>query len=72
MLIGSNFYWSFVTGSIVKSSEGPVAVESKLGWLLSAPVDSRVVNLSTTYLAINGVPNNPNYDEQDDALVKSL
>ena len=56
----------------MKSSEGPVAVESKLGWLLSGPSDSREVNLSTTCLAINGVPNNSRYDEQDDFLVKSL
>ena len=40
MLIGSNFYWSFVTGDVVKSSERPVAVGSKLGWLLSGPIDS--------------------------------
>ena len=40
MLIGSNFYWNFVTGNVAKSSEGPVAVDSKLGWLLSGPIDS--------------------------------
>ena len=72
VLIGSNYYWNFVTGDIVKSSEGPVAVDSKLGWLLSGPIDSRETNLSSTCLAINGVPNNPRYDEHDDVLVGIL
>lgn len=27
-----DFYWNFVTGDVVKSSEGPVAIDSKLGW----------------------------------------
>ena len=63
MLIGSNYYWNFVTGDIVKSSERQVAVESKLGWLLSGPIDSCEMNLSTACLEINGVPNNPKYDE---------
>ena len=35
LLIGSDFYWSFVTGNIVESGESGslVAVESKLGWI---------------------------------------
>ena len=40
VLIGSNFYLNFTTGDIVKASEGPVAVESKLGWLLYGPINS--------------------------------
>ena len=56
----------------MKSSEGPVAVENKLGWLLSGPTDSRETNLSTACLVINGVPNNLKYNEQDDVLVSSL
>ena len=39
ILIGSNFYWNIVTGEIVKADEGPVAVNSRLGWLLSGPID---------------------------------
>ena len=39
--IGSDLYWSFAMGNIVKSGEsgGLVAVESKLGWILSSCVD---------------------------------
>ena len=40
LLIGPDFYWSFVTTNIVKSGEsrGLVAVETKFGWILSGCV----------------------------------
>ncbi|XP_074656840.1 uncharacterized protein LOC141910041 [Tubulanus polymorphus] len=38
VLIGSDFYYDFVTGHIVKSSVGPVAISSKLGYLVCGPV----------------------------------
>ena len=37
MLIGSDYYWQLVTGSICRGSSGPVAVHTKLGWVLSGP-----------------------------------
>ena len=39
ILIGANHYFDFVTGDIVKGSSGPVAIASKLGWLLSGPAN---------------------------------
>ena len=39
MLIGMNYYYQIVTGEVVKGNSGPVAVNSKLGWLLSGPYD---------------------------------
>ena len=40
LLIGSDLYWSFVTGNILKSGEsgGLVAVGTKFGWILSGCV----------------------------------
>ena len=40
LLIGSDLYWSFVTGNIVKSGEsgGLFPVETKFGWILSGCV----------------------------------
>jgi len=35
MLIESDFYCDIVTGDIRCGNEGPVAVNSKFGWLLS-------------------------------------
>ena len=40
MLIGADFYHDFVLGEVIKGSSGPVAIRSKLGWLLSGPCDS--------------------------------
>ena len=37
MLIGSDYYWQLVTGSICRGTSGPVAVHTKLGWVLSSP-----------------------------------
>ena len=42
VLVGSDFYWTLVTGEIVKTNKGPVAICSKLGWLLSGPADHTV------------------------------
>ena len=39
LLIGADYYWQFVQDEIVRG-EGPVAVKSKLGYLLSGPVPS--------------------------------
>ena len=38
LLIGNDFYWTFFTGGIKRVESGPVAMESKLGWILSGPV----------------------------------
>ena len=38
MLIGSDYYWDVITGDLKRSGNGPVAVSSKFGWLLSGPV----------------------------------
>ena len=39
MLIGSDFYWSLVTGRVRWGRIGPMAVHTKIGWILSGPVD---------------------------------
>ena len=73
ILIGSNFYWSVVTGEVVKADEGPVAVNSKLGWLLSGPMDSEEVHsVSHSNVVISGTLANATCDTSDDALFKCL
>ena len=37
MLIGSDYYWELVTGSICRGANGPIAIHTKLGWVLSGP-----------------------------------
>ena len=51
MLIGSDLYWEFVTGEV---AQGPVAINTTLGWMLSGPADlsgpqGSTVNIVTTH-----------------------
>lgn len=39
MLIGSDNYWRLVTGKLVNRGDGPTAVHTRLGWVLSGPVE---------------------------------
>ena len=36
-LIGSDYYWQLVTGGVCRGTSGPVAIHTKLGWVLSGP-----------------------------------
>ncbi len=38
LLVGSDYYWELATGRICRRNNGPIAVETKLGWVLSGPV----------------------------------
>lgn len=38
ILVGSDQYWSLVSGRVVRGEHGPIAIETKLGWVLLGPV----------------------------------
>ena len=48
ILIGADFYWRIVTGDVVRRDNGPTAISSKLGWLLSGPSTKNSTYESTT------------------------
>lgn len=56
ILVGSDQYWSLVSGRVVRGEHGPTAVKTKLGWVLSGPipegmqVDRQQSNLVTTHV----------------------
>ena len=55
VLIGSDYYWTIVTGEMKKGESDPVAVNSKLGWLLSGPLnDSATPTDMQSNLIISG------------------
>ena len=39
LLIGSDHYWKLVTGRVVCKEGGPVTIQTRLGWVLSGPVE---------------------------------
>ena len=50
ILVGLDYYWQFVTGEVKRGNNGPTAVYSSLGWLLSGPIVSRSTSLVTHVL----------------------
>jgi hypothetical protein len=40
VLIGSDHYWDFITGEVIQGENGPLAIASKFGWVLSGPSDT--------------------------------
>ena len=40
ILLGSDYYWTLLTGEVKRGSSGPVGVQTELGWVLSGPVDT--------------------------------
>ena len=68
LLVGSDFYWDFVSGGTQRGDKGPVAVETTLGWILSGPTEfirnpGQMVSLFTTHtLSINGKVTNKTLD----------
>ena len=55
ILIGANFFHEFVLGETIRGSSGPVAVSSKLGWLVSGPSGSIIDGSVDTYVVSNVV-----------------
>ena len=50
VLIGSDWYWNLATGKVIRGRSGPIAIHTKVGWVLSGPTNHRevAVNLTVT------------------------
>ena len=69
MLIGSDCYWSLVTGRIIKGENGPTAIHTKARWVLSGPADQPGVTLTfTTTHTLNIETHSPLEENLDDHL----
>ena len=55
VLIGSDYYWDLVTGAVSKSTGGPTAIHTKLGWVLSGPITVKGPNQCSTNLVTTHV-----------------
>ena len=69
VLIGSDWYWSLVTGRVIRRKTGPTAVHTKVGWILSGPATKQVaVNLTlsspTHTLKVDTFKVEPSLDDQ--------
>lgn len=74
ILIGSDQYWEFVTGETRRGSSGPVAISTRLGWVLSGPTTATARNvpaacLVTHTLRVDGLASE---SQQLDDRIKSF
>jgi hypothetical protein len=69
LLIGSDYYWEFTTGDIRHGEDGPVAIRTSLGWVLSGAVPtsrnqpSSISFLITHALRVSAPTSTENLDE---------
>ena len=72
VLIDSDYYWDFVSGDSIKGDQGPTAVYSKFGWLLSGPMYNHSSSSDVSSNLIISGECSSMLGEQDDELVESL
>ena len=54
ILIGADYYWSIVSNEIIRGSSGPIALKSKVGYILSGPIsNNHVYNHKNSVLLSN-------------------
>ena len=44
ILVGSDQYWQLVSGKVLRGEDGPTAIQTRLGWVLSGPTNGAVQN----------------------------
>ena len=69
VLIGSDHYWELVTGRVVRGEGGPTAIHTKVGWVLSGPMDCQDVTVNLTLasshtLKVDTFSAEPSLDDQ--------
>jgi hypothetical protein len=68
VLIGSDLYWSLVTGRVIRGKSGPIAIHTKVGWVLSGAINNHedTVNLTptSTHALIDTCTLEPNLDNR--------
>ena len=80
VLIGNDFYWSFFTGDLKRGESGPVAMKTKLGWVLSGPspqsdslrTDVNVISCYTLRLDTSSSTSVVESVESEDPLIEQV
>lgn len=66
LLIGSDHYWRLVTGRVRWGRNGPMAIETKCGWILSGPMETQFTsaNLTLSVTHTLKIDASPLFDDQ--------
>ena len=43
MLIRANYYWSIIHNQVIETKERPIALDTKIDWILSGPVNNHLL-----------------------------
>ena len=49
LLIGSDVWWSLGTGKVIRGRSRPLAIQTKVGWVLSGLVDQSQMSVNLTF-----------------------
>ena len=77
ILIGSDSYWTLVTRKVLRGTNGPMAIHSKVGWILSGPVDKQETTVSLMFnsthaLQIDDCPTCMDSNQNMDSYLKKI
>ena len=74
ILIGSDHYWDLITGQVQRGIDGPVAIDTKLGWVLSGPFSIPEQTDTSLSLVTHALLLNPRLTEEQnlDETMKSF
>ena len=70
-MIGADHYWDIVTVDITREGDGPVAISSRLGWLLFGLARDQINRFSRTATYL-GLTESVNTEEEQDKLTTQL
>ena len=43
MLIRANYYWSIIHNQVIETKERPIALDTKIDWILSGPANNHLL-----------------------------
>ena len=66
VLLGSDQYWSLLTGEVIKGNTGPTALNIHLGWILSGPAQVKEAHSTfvTHVLRVDGMVSNKGLERE--------
>ena len=66
ILVGSDNYWKLVTGEIINGASGPTAIKTRLGWVLTGPVEGISCHSSTNLVVTHTMAVDMHISEDND------
>ena len=72
LLVSSDFYWTIATGEVLRTNGGPTVMSSKLGWLLSGPLEGMYNLITINNMAISQRLHQPQATLEQDELIQIL